>query len=206
MSKNIDTIIFDLGGVLVDWDPLYVYKDIFDGDTKKANWFLSNICTPEWNVKQDAGNLMAKATEALVQEYPQYENWIRIFYDRWPDMLKGDIPETVAILKALKASNKYRIYALTNWSAETFHIARQRFDFLQLFEGIVVSGEEKMAKPDKAIYKLTLKRFGIANYKAIFIDDNLANINAAKAVGLKSIHFKSASLLKTDLNNLGICY
>jgi len=206
MTQKIETIIFDLGGVLVDWDPMYVYKDVFNGDTKKANWFLSNICTPEWNVKQDAGNLMATATEALVAQHPQYENLIRMFYDRWPDMLKGEFPETVAVLKALKASNKYRIYALTNWSAETFHIARQRFDFLKLFEGIVVSGEEKMAKPDKAIYKLILKRFGIVNYKAIFIDDNLANIKAAKAIGLKSIHFKSAAQLNSELKGLGICF
>ncbi len=206
MTQKIDTIIFDLGGVLVDWDPMYVYNEVFDGDTKKADWFLNNICTPAWNVKQDAGNLMAIATEELVTEYPQYESWIRIFYDRWPDMLKGDIPETVAVLKALKASNKYRIFALTNWSAETFHIALERFDFLQLFEGILVSGAEKMAKPDKAIYKLTLNRFDINAEKAIFIDDNLANIKGAETVGLNVVHYKGGNQLKADLNSLGIFY
>ena len=204
--KNIDTIIFDLGGVLVDWDPIYVYKDVFNGDTKKAAWFLNNICTPEWNVQQDGGKLMATATEELVAQYPQYEKYIRIFYNRWPDMLKGEFPETVLILRALKALNKYHIYALTNWSAETFHIARERFDFLQLFEGILVSGEEKMIKPNKDIYQLMLHRFNINPKKTIFIDDNFANIKGAETVGLHVIHYKNAALLKTDLNNFGIYY
>jgi len=204
MANKIDTIIFDLGGVLVDWQPEYVYNEVFKGDTKKVTWFLNTICTPEWNVQQDAGKLMATATEELVAQYPQYEKWIRIFYDRWPDMLKGSIPETVAILEQLKASQKYRIYALTNWSAETFHIALERFDFLQLFEGILVSGAEKMAKPDKDIYELCLSRFKINRKNAIFIDDSLPNIKGAETVGLESIHFKSAGQLKEALEKFGV--
>lgn len=206
MQIKIETLIFDLGGVLVDWSPVYVYKDVFKGDTKKMQWFLNNICTSAWNEQQDAGKLMATATDELVREYPQYEKWIRLYYDRWGDMLKGNIPETVALLKGLKATNKYRIYALTNWSAETFHIARERFDFLKLFEGILVSGEEKMIKPDKAIYELTLKRFKIDPAKALFIDDNLANIKGAQNVGLTTIHFKSTMQLRGDLGGLGVCY
>ncbi|MCF6212433.1 MAG: HAD family phosphatase [Flavobacteriaceae bacterium] len=198
MAK-IDTIIFDLGGVLVDWNPRYVYNQVFKGNTEKVSWFLNTICTPEWNVQQDAGKLMAVATEELVAQYPQYEEWIRLYYDRWGDMLKGEIPETVKLLKDLKASNKYRLYALTNWSAETFHIALERFDFLQLFEGILVSGAEKMAKPDKAIYELCLSRFDIDRRKAIFIDDSLPNVKAAEAIGLKSIHFKNAGQLNKGL-------
>lgn len=205
MAK-IDTIIFDLGGVLVDWKPEYVYDEVFKGDTKKVAWFLNTICTSDWNLQQDAGKLMATATEELVTQYPQYEKWIRIFYDRWPDMLKGDIPETVTILKQLKASKKYRLYALTNWNAETFHIALERFDFLKLFEGILVSGVEKMVKPHKEIYELCLSRFNIQASKALFIDDNLGNIKGAQAVGLQTIHFKSAEQLKEGLVKFGVIF
>jgi len=198
--KQIDTIIFDLGGVLIDWNPRYVYNEVFEGDTEKVEWFLNNICTSAWNLQQDAGKLMVTATEELVVEYPQYENWIRMYYDRWEDMLKDALPETVSILKDIKSSGNYRIYALTNWSAETFHIALERFDFLQLFEGILVSGAEKMAKPDKAIYKLTLNRIDINPNKTLFIDDSLPNIKGAQTVGLNTIHFKSATQLKAELD------
>ncbi len=203
MAK-IDTIICDLGGVLVDWNPRYVYDEVFEDDTEKVEWFLNTICTSQWNVQQDAGKLMATATEELVAQYPQYEKWIRIYYDRWEDMLKGTIPETVQVLKDIKATGKYRLYALTNWSAETFHIALERFDFLKLFEGILVSGVEKMVKPHKDIYELCLNRFKINRKNAIFIDDSLPNVKGAESVGLKSIHFKNAKQLKTALTNLEI--
>lgn len=193
MTQQIDTIIFDLGGVLIDWNPRYVYDEVFDGDTEKVEWFLNNICTSDWNVQQDAGKLMATSTEELVAQYPQYEKWIRMYYDRWEDMLKGSIPETVTILEQLKTSQKYHIYALTNWSAETFHIALERFDFLQLFEGILVSGQEKMIKPQTAIYELCLKRFNINRNKAVFIDDSLPNVKGAQKIGLTSIPFKNAT-------------
>ena len=203
MTNKIDTIIFDLGGVLVDWQPEYVYNEVFEGDTKKVAWFLNSICTSEWNLQQYAGKLMATATEELIAQYPQYATWIRIFYDRWPDMLKGSIPETVAILEQLKASEKYRLYALTNWNAETFHIAQERFAFLKLFEGIVVSGVEKMVKPHKEIYQLCLNRFNIQAANALFIDDNYDNIKGAQAVGLHTIHFKNAEQLKEALKEFG---
>jgi len=204
MTQQIDTIIFDLGGVLIDWNPRYVYDEVFDGDTEKVEWFLNNICTSDWNVQQDAGKLMATSTEELVAQYPQYEKWIRMYYDRWEDMLKGSIPETVTILEQLKTSQKYHIYALTNWSAETFHIALERFDFLQLFEGILVSGQEKMIKPQTAIYELCLKRFNINRNKAVFIDDSLPNVKGAQKIGLTSIPFKNAQLLNKQLNKLGV--
>jgi len=201
---HIDTVIFDLGGVLVDWNPRYVYNEVFEGDIQKVEWFLNTICTPAWNIQQDAGKLMATATEELVAQYPQYENWIRLYYDRWEDMLKSSMPQTVTLLKTLKATKKYRLYALTNWSAETFPIAIERFDFLQLFEGILVSGEEKMIKPHKEIYELCLNRFNIQASKALFIDDNFDNIKGAQTVGLQTIHFKSVEPLKEGLRAFGI--
>src|SRR5215212_5971306 len=143
MKTKITTIIFDLGGVLIDWNPRYVYRTIFDNE-EKIDWFFENICTNEWNEHQDSGRSLKEATEELVAKHPEHENEIRAYYDRWEEMLGGPINETVEILRSLKEANKYKLYALTNWSAETFPVALQRYDFLQWFDGIVMSGEEKI--------------------------------------------------------------
>ena len=139
MSK-IKNIIFDLGGVLVDWNPEYVYLDVFKGDRKKMKWFFDEVCTFDWNENQDAGYPLAQATEDRIKLFPQYEEWIRVFYGRWEEMLGGPIEGTVKLLKALVANPDYRVLALTNWSAETFPVALKKFEFLHWFEGIVVSG------------------------------------------------------------------
>jgi len=202
MSKNIHTIIFDLGGVLVDWNPRYLYNEVFDGDTQKMEWFLSNVCDSDWNENQDAGYPLSKATEDLILKFPEHEKEIKMFYGEWEKMLKGPIPETVHVLKKLIDKKQYKIVALTNWSAETFHIALKRFDFLSWFEGIVVSGVEKTRKPFKEIYEITLDRFNIDNPShSIFIDDNLRNIKAAQEIGINGIHFTSAEALIKDLKN-----
>lgn len=203
MSK-IDTIIFDLGGVLIDWNPEYVFLDVFNGDREKMQWFFDNICTHEWNENQDAGYPIAKANEDLVALFPEYEKEIRMFYGRWVEMLGGAITETVNILKKLIDSKNYKVVALTNWSAETFPIALERFEFLQWFEGIIVSGEEKTRKPFEDIYNLTLNRFGIQAEHAIFIDDNLRNIEAASKLGIHGIQFKSPEDLEEQLKNYNI--
>jgi len=202
--KHIDTIIFDLGGVLIDWNPEYVYLDVFNGDRKKMQWFFDNICTNNWNENQDAGYPMAKATEERIALFPEYEDLIRMFYGRWVDMLGNAITQTVDILNKLIKSNNYKIVALTNWSHETFPIALNRFDFLHRFEGIVVSGQEKTRKPFPDIYKITLKRYNIIAENSIFIDDNLRNITAANELGINGIHFKNASLLIEQLKHYKI--
>lgn len=202
--NKIDTIIFDLGGVLIDWNPEYVYREVFNNDQPKVDWFLNNICTQEWNVKQDAGRSIQEATELLVTQYPEFEESIRIFYDRWEDMLGGTIPETVTLLNKLKQANNHRLYALTNWSAETFPVALQRFEFLQQFEGILVSGEEKTRKPFPKIYEILLERYQINPIKSVFIDDNVKNVAVAKKFGIKGIHFVSPQKLRKDLANLGV--
>ncbi|RPD98613.1 HAD family phosphatase [Aureibaculum marinum] len=202
--SNINTIIFDLGGVLIDWNPKYVYREVFEGDENKVNWFLNEICTMEWNMEHDAGRPIKEGTEILINHYPQYETWIRIYYDRWTDMLGGPIKDSVKLLNSLKKSNNYNLYALTNWSAELFPIAIERYDFLQNFEGIVVSGAEKTRKPFAKIYEITLNRYAITPKKAVFIDDNLANVKAAQKLGIHGIHFTSADKLKSDLTNLGL--
>ncbi|GAB1857931.1 HAD-IA family hydrolase [Flavobacteriaceae bacterium MHTCC 0001] len=202
--KQIDTIIFDLGGVLIDWNPEYVFLDAFKGDKEKMQWFFDNVCTMDWNENQDAGYPIAKATEDLVEKFPEYETYIRMYYGDWENMLGGAIQGTVNILKALLEAKKHKIVALTNWSAETFPIAQKRFDFLSWFEGIVVSGEEKTRKPFRDIFEITLKRFNIAPERSIFIDDNLRNIEASKALGIHGIHFKNPEQLISELNTFNI--
>ena len=202
--KKINTVIFDLGGVLIDWNPEYVFLDVFNGDQKKMRWFLDNICTNDWNENQDAGYPIKKATKNLVAQFPEYKNEIEQFYGRWVEMLKGPIQGTVEILKAFIKNDQYKVVALTNWSAETFPQALKMFAFLHWFEGIVVSGEEKTRKPFDEIYITTLKRFNIKAENAIFIDDNLRNIKAANNLGINGIHFQSPEKLTQQLKTYNI--
>jgi len=197
----IETIVFDFGGVLIDWSPKYVYKPMFNDD-EKMNWFLSNVCTNEWNLEQDRGRTFAEGIATLQASFPDYVDHINAFHSQWEQMLKGEIAETVSILKELK--KKYKIYGLTNWSAETFPIALKRFDFLSLLDGIVVSGEEKMIKPDKKFFELLLDRYHLKAANCVFIDDNEHNIAAAKELGFHAIHFTSADSLKKELTSLNL--
>jgi len=203
-NSKIDTVIFDLGGVLIDWNPEYLYAKIFRGDTEKMAWFLSTVCTPDWNMEQDAGRTFEDATELLVNDYPEYKKEISAFYDRWEEMIKDEIHGTVMILNTLKELNEVKLYALTNWSIQTFPIAKQRFSFLKQFEGIVVSGEEKTRKPYSKIYKTTLERYDLSPERCLFIDDSLDNVNAAKDLKINALQFKNADQLKSDLKELGL--
>ena len=202
--NKIKNIIFDLGGVLIDWNPSYVYLKVFKGDSKKMKWFFDEICTNEWNENQDAGYSLQQATEDRVKMFPEYEEWIRIYYGRWEEMLGEAIQETVEILKNFFKHPEYKVIALTNWSAETFPVALERFDFLHLFEGIIVSGKEKTRKPFHKIYKIALDRYNMNAQETLFIDDNLRNINAAAEMGINVVHFKSATQLSADLEKIGI--
>jgi len=203
MSK-IDTIIFDLGGVLIDWNPKYVYREVFNGDEEKVDWFLNTICTSDWNVEHDAGRLLKDGTDLLVKQHPEYEDLIRMYYDRWSEMLGGPIQDSVLLLDKLKKSNNHKLYALTNWSAETFPVAIERYDFLQHFEGILVSGAEKMRKPFTEIYELIINRYKLNASRCVFIDDNLDNVLGAQRVGMKAIQYKNSQQLINELNHLGV--
>ncbi len=194
-------IIFDLGGVLIDWNPKYVFDELIP-DQEQREFFFNNVCTKEWNIQQDAGRSLLEATESKIEEFPEYEKLIRAFYDRWEEMLGGPIPETVEYLKELIATKKYRIYALTNWSRETFPIAQEKYKFLEWFEGTVVSGVEHMKKPDKEIYDLMMKRYSLSGSETIFIDDNLANVEGAKNAGMHAIHFETTTKLRNDLESI----
>lgn len=199
------TIIFDLGNVLIDWDPRYVYRTIFDTE-EKIDWFFENVTTSEWNEHQDAGRSLAEGTEELVKKHPEHETEIRAYYGRWIEMLGGAIHDTVEIFRELKAQNNLRFYALTNWSAELFPIALERYDFLHWFEGIVMSGAERTRKPFPEIYQTLLSRFDIKTEEAIFIDDSLRNIKGAEAVGIEGIHFISPAHLRVELTERGILH
>ncbi len=202
--SQINTIIFDLGGVLIDWNPEYVFLDAFNGDREKMQWFFDNICTSDWNENQDAGYPLAQATKDLVEKFPEHEYYIKMFYGKWENMLGGPIDGTVKVLENLIKTEKYKLVALTNWSHETFPIAQKRFEFLRWFEGIVVSGDEKTRKPFKDIYDITLNRFNIAPEKSLFIDDNLRNIEAANALGINGIHFETPEKLIQQLKEYNI--
>ena len=201
---KIDTIIFDFGGVLIDWNPAYVYLKEFRGDTKKMSHFLEHICSWEWNENQDAGYLLQQATEERVAMFPEHERLIRMYYGRWEEMLGYEHTETVEILKHLKEKGEHKLLGLTNWSHETFPVALARFDFLSWFDGIVVSGTEKMKKPDARIYQLTLDRYHVKAKNAVFIDDKKENTDAAINEGIHGIHFRSAMGLKKELEHLGV--
>lgn len=202
--KNINTIIFDLGGVLIDWNPEYVFLEEFNGDREKMQWFFDNVCPMDWNENQDAGYPLQQATEDRVALFPEHEALIRMYYGRWVEMLGGAKEDTVSILKALIDNPDLKVVALTNWSHETFPIALERFEFLHWFEGIVVSGEEQTRKPFADIYEITIKRFDITPENAVFIDDNLRNVKASEDLGINGIHFESAKQLKDQLKTFDI--
>jgi 2-haloacid dehalogenase len=191
-----------LGGVVIDWDPKLLYRKIFDGDEAKMEMFLTQICPPEWNERQDGGRSLAAATEERVAAHPEWEREIRAFYGRWIEMVGGPIPGAAEIMRELKALG-LRLFALSNWSAETFPLVRHRFPELNLFEKIIISGEHRCAKPDERFYRLALDEFGLPASSLLFIDDSKRNILAAERLGFISLLFTSAKELRSDLREMG---
>ena len=199
-----DAIIWDLGGVLVDWKTTYVYDEQYFDSLATRDHFFQYICTNDWNENQDAGYPIAQATADKIAEHPEWESAIRDFYGRWEDMLRGPIDETVEIFRALRDTQRFKFYALTNWSAETFPIALERFDFLHWFDGRVVSGEEKTRKPFPEFYRILLDRYQLVPERSLFIDDNLRNVKAAEQLKIPGIHFQDAAQLRAVLQARGI--
>ncbi len=200
--NKIKHIIFDFGGVLIDWNPVYLYNKLFE-DESDMNFFLDNICTPQWNIQQDAGRPLATATEILQKEYPEHSEMIGHYYGRWDEMLGGVIEDSERVLRMLKPN--YPIYGLTNWSAETITVAYSKYDFFQLLDGIVVSGDEKLIKPDPKLYQVLLDRYNLKASESLFIDDNIHNIETARDMGFHTIHFtENIDLEKEVIDKLGI--
>jgi 2-haloacid dehalogenase len=190
-------VVFDLGGVLIDWNPRYLYRTLFD-DEAEMEAFLAEVTTQEWNAQQDAGRPWSEAVEALVALHPGRRDLIEAYWHRWPETLGGPIQGTVDILGELRARG-VRTYALSNWSAETFPLARPRFPFLEWFDGILISGEAKLAKPDARIFAHLLERFGLEPGSTVFIDDSTANVRAAEAAGLIAMRFENPEKLRAEL-------
>ena len=195
--------IFDLGGVLLDWNPRHLYRKLFGGDEAAMEHFLATVCTTEWNERQDAGRSFAEATRELLPIHADKIELIEAFGKRFGELIAGPIDGTVDVLAELKARG-VPIYAITNWSAETFPPQRQRFPFLSWFNGIVVSGFEGVIKPDPRIFSILCERHGVAPESAVFIDDVAANAAAASALGIHGIHFRSADQLRHELVAVGM--
>jgi 2-haloacid dehalogenase len=198
-----DTILFDLGGVLIDWNPRYLYRPLFGGDDAAMEDFLARVCPPEWNLGMDAGRPFAEAVAERQRLFPDHAERIALWHTGWPQMLRDQIPETVELLAALR-DRGHRLLALTNWSAETFPIARERFAFLAWFEDIVVSGEVKLAKPDRRIFELTIRRTGLEPGRTLYIDDSAGNVAAARELGFRTHHFQSPAGLRAELDRLAL--
>ncbi len=191
-------IVFDLGAVLIDWNPRYLYTKMFPNNETEMEYFLAVVCPSAWNVKQDEGRPLSEATAERIALYPEYENYIRAYYGRWEEMVDAAIPGTVKILAALRDAG-YRLTALSNWSAETYPLVYKRFEFLSWFDTVVLSGAEKVAKPDPAIYEILLHRINATAADCLFIDDSEPNIAAATRLGFQTIHFTSPERLHSDL-------
>jgi|KBSMisStandDraft_5_1062788.scaffolds.fasta_scaffold02576_4 2-haloacid dehalogenase len=200
---SFDTILFDLGAVLIDWNPRYLYRQHFDGDDQAMEHFLAEIAPPSWNLEIDAGKTFDQAVAERSALHPDHAGKIALWRDDWEKMLRDEIAGSVEILAELR-SRGHRLHALTNWSAETFPIARRRFEFLKWFEDIVVSGEVGLAKPDPRIFALAIERCRLRPSHTVFIDDSLRNVEAGRHAGMHAVHFSDPPRLRADLTRLGL--
>ena len=200
-SRNV--VIFDLGGVLIDWNPRHLYRKLFAGDEAAMEHFLATVCSQEWNRGQDAGGLIADAARRLKEQHADKAELIDAFYGRFDEMMAGPIRGTVEILAELHARGT-PLYLLSNFSAETYPLACQRFDFLRLFDGIIVSGEVKAIKPDRRIYEILIERYRIDPHRAVFIDDVAENVAAAQRLGIHGIQFIDPEGLRAELAMLDL--
>lgn len=194
--------VFDLGGVLLDWNPRHLYRKLF-ADEAAMEHFLATVCTTEWNKRQDAGRSFAEAVRELLPLHADKIELIEAFGTRFGEMIAGPIDAAVEILAELRTRG-VPLYSITNWSAETFPSQLARFPFLSWFDGIVVSGREGFIKPDPRIFRVLFDRYGVAPENAVFIDDVADNATAASALGIHGIHFRSATQLRTELEAVGL--
>lgn len=202
-TASFDAILFDLGAVLIDWNPRYLYRPLFNGDDHAMERFLAEIAPPWWNLEIDAGKSFDQAVAERVALHPDYADKIALWRDGWERMLRDEIAGSVEILTQLRGGG-HRLHALTNWSAETFPVARRRFAFLKWFEEIVVSGEVGLAKPDPRIFALTIERCRLDPARTVFIDDSPRNVEAGRKAGMHALLFSGPEQLRADLNRLGL--
>lgn len=199
----IDTIVFDIGGVLLDWNPEHLYRKMFAGDEARLRWFLDNVCNAEWNSHQDRGRPFARGIAEARRRHPEWTPYIEAYWDRWIETVAGPLQGTVDLLAALRGG-RLRLFGLSNWSAETFPLVRRRYDFLSWFEAVIVSGEKGIAKPDPAIFELLLARHRLAPAATLFVDDNARNVDVARSLGFQVSLFTTPAALRADLERLGL--
>lgn len=203
MRNAITTVVFDIGNVLIEWNPEYLYQRLIPDDTERKI-FLDTICTPEWNLQQDMGRSWDEGVEMLSQRHPDKSDLIAAYSKHWHDMVPGEIPGTRKLLTDL-GSKGVPLYAVTNFSSEKFIEAQDRFPFLKTsFLDIVVSAEERLIKPDPRIYQVLFERNQLDAENCLFIDDSIANVKAAREVGMTAHHFRSAAGLEEDLRQMGL--
>jgi 2-haloacid dehalogenase len=199
---NLDTAVFDIGGVLVDWDPRYLYRTLFESEEEMED-FLATVATPEWHLEQDRGRTVEEATAFLCSRHPRYRREIEAFYGRWDEMFGGAIEGTVRLLEELRGRG-HALYALTNWSAQLFPLARKRYEFLGWFDEIVVSGELGLIKPDRAIYEKLVEKTDLDPASSVFVDDREPNVRAAERLGFAGVVFREPAELERELTSLGL--
>ncbi len=196
----IRNIIFDFGAVLVDWNPHYVY-DLYFGDPEKATWFIENICTAAWNKELDGGKPFSQGVAELSAQYPEWAPEIELYHRNWKKMMGGAIPGMYDLVADLKQAG-YGIYGLTNWASETFYTIVNDYPVFSLLDGMVVSGDVRLLKPDAAIFNCLLDKYGLKAEESVFIDDNAENVDGAIAAGLSAIRFTGAAALREELAHL----
>ena len=189
--------MFDLGGVFFDWNPKYFFNNVFESK-EELNFFLNNVCTNEWNIKQDAGRSVAEAEDELIMKFPKYANKIKLYYSSHRKMIKRVYQDSVEVLQDLKERN-IPCYALSNWAAEMFEGMTDEYPFLKKFDGIMISGKEKLIKPHEGIYRLAMERYNLVPAKTVFIDDKLDNIKAAIKLRFKTIHLVEPSQIQKEI-------
>jgi 2-haloacid dehalogenase len=198
----IDAVVFDVGGVLLDWNPRHLYRNVFD-DTEAMERFLAAVCTPAWHDAHDRGASTAESCATLAEAHPEQADEIWAWATRSEEMVAGAFDDTVAIVRQLTAEG-VACYVLSNMEAETFPLRFERFPFFGLFEGILISGQEGLAKPDDEIFELLIDRFGLNPSTTVFIDDNAGNLQPAAALGMPTILFQSPAGLRRSLCELGL--
>ena len=201
-NRQPTKVVFDIGNVLLRWDPRNLYRNLFK-DEAEMEWFLSNVCTPDWNLEQDRGRDWDEAVALLVEAHPSHESAIRAFHERWPETVSGTFEQNVALLQRLREA-KVPNYCITNFSGPKFVLAQELFPFLACFDGVIVSGDERLLKPDPAIYHLLFNRYGLEPEDCVFIDDSRANIETARNLGMHAIHYPDEQVdLAAELRRYG---
>jgi 2-haloacid dehalogenase len=198
----IDTVVFDIGNVLIPWNPRWLFRKLL-ADEAALERFLDEVDFSAWNAQQDGGQTFAQGIAQHGARFPHYRHLLQAYFDRWEESIAKPFPESVALTRKLRDAG-YRTLGLTNFSTETFPRAVRLNPFLNEFEGILVSGEEKLMKPDPAIYRLLCERYSVAPGRCVFIDDGLHNVEGARRVGMHALHFRSIDELLEDLDALGV--